>query len=571
MTTSLRLILEDFLGLMREEGELDEFLPTLMSAMGHEVLYRAEKGPRQYGVDILSVGRDEDGKKTLFMWLVKCGNIGRGEWDSGPNSVRQSINDVGDTYLRSHVAPAHKALKKKLLIVTNGDFRPTITETIAGVLDKWMFDHGAEAEQVNGSTLAAWSETHLLNEYILSSTNRTLFRRLLANVSTPDLCVSVGRSLVDNMLNDATVASKSIPAARKRMLTGLRGVRTALQVLHLWASSEGNLLAPYLLSQYAVLSVWSHLHTQIEDELSPLAMEFASLQVLHCAVAENYHARLEEYRTVQDAFAYAFPDHLLVSSAVFDELGRLGQQGCFLAFHAVNGPSLAMERHSWLYVQRVKSLLQSHSCTSFPAYDYHSTSIHAALLLLTVSGERAAAKDWVSHLCRRLQVATKVRRFMPLDASFEDALEVRNGDGEEATEFSKTSTLFPVLLLWTAVLHMSDAYAFLRNEVLPSLNETTPNLWSPEAGFDELVNDPQRLQNHGVGEVLTNVPESSEDFLRGVSEELEGVESIVHAKWYIERAPFIPLIAALHWRRQLPRAMLVRQAVAFASSGPPDV
>ena len=105
MTTSLRLLLEDFLGLMREEGELDAFLPLLLAAMGHEIVSRAQKGPRQYGVDIATVGRDADGRIKFFMWLVKCGDIGRNEWDSGPNSVRQTINDVGDTYIDSHIAP----------------------------------------------------------------------------------------------------------------------------------------------------------------------------------------------------------------------------------------------------------------------------------------------------------------------------------------------------------------------------------------------------------------------------------------------------------------------------------
>ncbi len=150
MTDSLRLLLEDFLGLMREEGELDVFLPLLMSAMGHEVVYRPQKGPRQYGVDIASVGPDSDGQTKLFLWLVKCGDIGRSDWDTGPQSVRQSINDVGDIYLRSHIAPEHKTLKRKLLIVTNGDFSANLNETIAAFLEDWSRRKKVATEQVNG-------------------------------------------------------------------------------------------------------------------------------------------------------------------------------------------------------------------------------------------------------------------------------------------------------------------------------------------------------------------------------------------------------------------------------------
>lgn len=137
MTPSLRLLLEDFLGLMREEGELDVFLPLLLSAMGHELVYRAQKGPRQYGVDISSVGKDEDGKKKLFLWLVKRGNIGRRDWDSGEQSIRQSMEDVGDTYLTSHIAPQHSKLPRKLVVLTNGDFNAALNLTMSSYLKAW--------------------------------------------------------------------------------------------------------------------------------------------------------------------------------------------------------------------------------------------------------------------------------------------------------------------------------------------------------------------------------------------------------------------------------------------------
>ena len=152
MSSSLRLLLEDFLSLMREEGELDVYLPLLLSAMGHEIVYRAQKGTRQYGVDISSVGKDEDGKRELFLWLVKCGDIGRREWSSGEQSIRPSIDDAGDTYLATHVARQHARLPKKLVVLTNGDFNATINLTIAQFLATWTARHGVEAATVNGST-----------------------------------------------------------------------------------------------------------------------------------------------------------------------------------------------------------------------------------------------------------------------------------------------------------------------------------------------------------------------------------------------------------------------------------
>jgi len=564
MTGSLRLLLEDFLGLMREEGELDAFLPLLMSAMGHEVVYRAQKGLRQYGVDIASVGTDDDGTRKLFLWLVKCGDIGRQDWDSGPQTIRQSINDVGDIYLRSHIAPEHKKLRKKLLVVTNGDFRANLNETIAAFLEGWCRTKKVDAEQVNGSKLAAWTETYLLDEYILPSENRARLRRMLANVASPELCIMVGRNLIYEMLKGAVAPARSRGAATKQLLTGLRGMRTALQVLFAWSINEDNLLAAYVLSQYAVLTTWSRLHGELQAKDVKLSHEFSALLVGLSMVAEAYHQRMDAYYVVQDSFANALPDSLLVSRTVFDELGKLGQQGCFFAFQAGATGSTSMEIAALRYVGRVKALLQSHSCSALPAFDYQSANVHVALLLLVVAGERDIAKAWLSRLCQRMHFATAARKYLPMSAPFEDALSVRNGDEEMADEFCHTSTLLPILFTWAAVLEMKDAYAFLRSEVVPRLNGTTPNFWSSERGFDDAVGSGQALHEHGVGEALTQFPEESAEFLRSMSVELGGIDGIEKSVWYQVRAPYIPVLAALHWQSQLPREMLVKQAMAFA-------
>lgn len=435
MNSSLRLLLEDFLGLMKEEGELDVFLPLLMSAMGHEVVYRPQKGSRQYGVDVLSVGADETGTKTLFLWLVKCGDIGRADWDSGPQSIYQSTNDVA-VYLRSHIAPQHQALKKKLLIVTNGDFRANLVETIATFLEDWSRIRGVSAEMVNGSTLAAWVEQHLLNEYVLPSANRTLLRRMLANVSIPKLSARLGRSLIDELLSGIAQPAKSPIAENKQLLTGMRGIRTALTVLHIMAGSEGNVMSSYLVSQYAVLATWAGLHGKLINGEKAAVVEFYEVVAHLAMVAGVYHTRMEDFYLVQDGFAHKLPDHVLVSQRVFDELGWLGVQGCLMASFAGSAPvgtdKSEMEALAHVYANRIAALLSSHSCSALPVYDHHATHIHAALLSLVVCRQHQQAKTWLESLCARLHHATSIRKFLPMSASFEEALSIRHGYAEMA-------------------------------------------------------------------------------------------------------------------------------------------
>ena len=566
MTSSLRLLLEDYLGLMREEGELDVFLPLLMSAMSHEIVYRAQKGTRQYGVDIVSLGKDSDGVKKLFLWLVKCGDIARSDWDSGPQSIRQSINDVGDVYLRSHLAPQHGRLKKKLLVVTNGDFSSNLNETIAAFLESWSSSKKVEAEQLNGSALATLTEKFLLDEYILPKETRSLLRRMIANVSSPELCISVGQELIDAMAEYAVAPARSSNAQTKRLLTGLRGIRTALSVLQIWAQKEQNLLAPYRLSEYAMLVMWSHFHKEMANT-SDYTSEFAQLVGQLLNIAEAYHRRMEPYYSVQDAFAHRLPESLLVSEQVFDEIGRLGIQGCICASLASQLPSgSSFEIAAHLQADRIRRLLKSHSCTALPAYDHHATNIHIALVLLLLTGHDEEVKKWIHDICTRFGYATNSPKYLPMCVAFDELLPVHHGAEPLREEFYSTTTLIPILLTWTAALDIRDGYDFLRTRILEKCKSLsmTPNFWSSDAGYESTMSSHRKLYAHGVGESFFVIPELPEDFLAYMSKPLDGVESIGKSSWFEFHAPYIPMIAALHWQCQLPREMIVLQALATA-------
>jgi len=565
MTTSLRLLLEDYLSLMREEGELDVFLPLLMAAMGHEVVYRPQKGPRQFGVDVASVGFDSDGKKKLFMWLIKCGDIGRPDWDSGPQSIRQSINDVSDVYIHSHVSPAHKALDKKLLIVTNGDFRANINQSIATYLSTWSKQHKIEAEQINGSKIAAWTEEHLLNEYVLPVKERGLLRRMLANVQSPEMCIAVGRQLIDQLLNVAIPPEKSASAIAKIQSTSLRGVVTALNVLFVWGQSEGNLLGPYRVAEYALLAAWSRYHAELFVPASGkrIAHDVGGILAQLASISGAYHAKLDDHYHVQDSFAYSYRDSALVSKAVFEEMGRLGAVGYFWAHSAIVTSKDLSTAVAIKYADRLQALLESHSCSELPVFDYHSAHVHAALALLLATNRKEFARQWLDKMCRRLAYAFSNPIYFPMRATFDDVLQIRRGYMELGPEHQPASTLTPILLTWFAALEMPEAYTFLRGKMLEHREKITPNFWSTDAGYDGIVNDFDRIHSHGVGEAMTVISEDPLEFLSKMVVTLPGCESIADSSWYKQGLTIIPLMAAVHWSVQIPREAIVRQVVAL--------
>ncbi|MEX2165257.1 MAG: hypothetical protein WD823_13590, partial [Sulfuricaulis sp.] len=119
----MKLILAQYLRTLKERDEFDRLLPDLLLAMGYVPTSKPQTGIRQYGVDLAAVGLAEDGVRELLLLVIKRGDIGRSDWDSGPQSVRQSLNEVFDVYLKTHVEPGHESLRKRIVLATTGDLK----------------------------------------------------------------------------------------------------------------------------------------------------------------------------------------------------------------------------------------------------------------------------------------------------------------------------------------------------------------------------------------------------------------------------------------------------------------
>lgn len=565
-STSLRLLLEDFLGLMREEGELDVFLSLLLSAMGHEIVYRPKKGVKEYGVDIASIGPDEeDGRRKLFLWVIKQGAIGRTEWNGTQQSISYSLDELVMVYVESHVNPQHAKLPIKAVVLTNGDFHRTLNHAIATTFKKLSRLHSIEFETANGSKLASWSENYLLDEYLLPKDIRVLLRRMLANIGMPELSLRSGRKLVLQLVELAAQEGGTAQAKKKRQLVALRGVRTALSLARIYGLSEDNLTAAYKLAEFSVISSWARLHSMlltaphISDELNALRKQWTD-------IAFDYHQRMFPYYRTQDAFASAFPDSLLVAERAFEELGLLAlQANHWGSLGAQFGEPMCVEYTGW-YVDQVKALLDTHDCTSFPPYDRHATVIHATLCALMTAQERAIAELWLKTLVHRSAHAARNIQHWPLSCGFEDALAIRNGEQNGVEEATNVTTVIPVLLTWAAALEREDLYALLMEKVVPAIPTwCTLSMWSSDVGFDSVLGDEAALSEHGVSEGLLFVPPTGEQFNLRMCVALNDIEPIEQSTWYARREPFIPMLAALHWGLQLPRTMMVRQAVALST------
>ncbi len=116
----MKLIIKEYLSLLKESKELDTLLPDLLLSMGFETISLPQIGATQYGVDIAAIGKDIDGKKKLFIFTIKQGDIGRNDWCENKQAVKQSLDQIRDVYFNFHIPTQYKNLPKVIVLCTGG-------------------------------------------------------------------------------------------------------------------------------------------------------------------------------------------------------------------------------------------------------------------------------------------------------------------------------------------------------------------------------------------------------------------------------------------------------------------
>ncbi|AWG32156.1 hypothetical protein [Burkholderia cenocepacia] len=500
---SLDLLLEEYLATMREEGELDAFLPLLTTAMGHETVSKPQRGVRQSGVDIVTIGKDLDGVRKVFLWLVKCGDVDRTAWSSGAQAIRPSLEEIVDVFVKANLAPTHKRLPKKVMVTTNGHFKQEVLQQISGYLAEYETRHSIETMLVNGSTLAKWTEAFMLDEYVLGTERQSLVRRALANVETPEHSISHARQLVNDTFEAVAKLGSSTRARSRKALALMRAVTLFNAVLLAWARQADNLESAYLCAEFTLLSGWSHLHDSEWIERDDVQRIYAGYVAHYLGVAHQYHTKVAPYYHVEASFASALRENTLVVERVFEEIGRLGTAACVLSYvaRAYEDPDAADIARE--FCGHLSDLIKTHTVSGSPCYDKQTVDISCAIAALIMNDRHDDAGVWLRNLIFRLRDAKRLGRYVPLSTdSYDDLVAIRYEHLEMSDELTQVSTLIPALALWCEKFGMQAEYEGLVQQVAPLYDRTTLNVWFCGSGFESDIVDPYKLMENGFAEVV---------------------------------------------------------------------
>ena len=222
----MKLIIKDYLATLNEENDLNELIPKLYLYNGFTIHNIAQKGVRQNGVDILA---EKNGCAHLI--TIKQGDIDRLMWDSNPNSLRQSLNEIIDAYIPNNLPKRYTKKKINIDIVFNGYVKQNVQEDLTGYEKK---NKEYNFKTINLEKLTELVYNLLLNENLFSLNEASMLRKCLVLINEKDFNINTYNVLIDSLFN-SLLSTKS----PKKIERNIRKINLIHNIICSW-NNESN-------------------------------------------------------------------------------------------------------------------------------------------------------------------------------------------------------------------------------------------------------------------------------------------------------------------------------------------
>jgi hypothetical protein len=507
----MKLVIREYLSMLKESGELDSLLFDLLINMKILPLNRAETGGRQDGVDIPAIGNDpEDGRRKLFLFTAKCGDITRQEWDAAPNGIRASLNEILEGYLRTRVRPGHAKLPKKIVLVTGGVLKQNVTQNWTNYIHEYTQNHPKYGEIEfafwGGEELAPLIEEYLLDEYLFPEISRKNLRKTIALIDQNEDQPKYFYQLIDETLFDDNLPTDKKSGSIQKRQKVLRLLHLSLNIVFYWSKEADNLRPALLSAEYLILRAWDWLRQNNLHNCKKTVTGYSALFSTYLIIGNWYAGKLQPYCYVRDGlFGYNMADAVEYPLRTFEIIGMLGSIG--LAYWYLsqaskeNAAKQAYSQQCCDISKMLVALIKNNPSAWTPLYDNHAIDIAIGLLALTAVGEQEMASEWVNGIASRIFYAyNDLGRHFPIASdSHEELIALHFGKAPSKEMLTKLSTLLPILADWYAILNLEEQYLNFYESVVHIFPHTNLQIWFPDGETENHL----YCQNAGYASGLT--------------------------------------------------------------------
>jgi len=525
----MKLVIAEYLRTLKERDELDRLLPDLLMEMGYVPVARPQKGNREYGVDIAARGQNsETGANELMLLVVKQRDIGRTEWDGGNQSVRQSINEIFDAYLKSHLEPQDQSRNIRIIVATNGELKKTIQLSWSGFVNDNK--EKASIEFWGADSIATLIENYLFDEHIFLDEDRRDLRRALAlsgdsEYDREDLHRLFLRIL--DLNNKGELVNK--PKTGKALLKALRIVNLSAQAFAHWALRDDSDSRQGLIAIERAM-LWSWHRLQLTDEKSKqeaITGPFSMIWWGYYRFATDFFVRIQSHCFVENSLARYASNGVESSLIAFEKIGILATIALFniniLHQRANEEENNFWQTNSVAITDALAAWIQNNGVCSSPCLDRHSQDITLAMFALVLMDKIDIAKEWLRKLFRNIDYAYKAKKYVPIATdSLDDLIEEGGWLGGQATDqMMEMSWTLATLAGWSVIFGLDELYSALAKMAKEEYPGVCIQLWHPEKDIYQHLYFQTAHFESGVTEAPIHLPSSHQEYHKHMHRILE--------------------------------------------------
>lgn len=536
---------------MKERNELDVLLPELLSDMGFTILSTPQIGTRQYGVDVVAIGKNTDEIDSVYLFSIKSGDLTRSEWNGNANqALRPSLDEIIDVYIPTLIADEHKTKPIVICLCFGGEIKEEIRANVVQYINRHKTEQ-ISFEEWNGDKLAQFVEQHFLKESFLPPDYQSLMRKSLALLDEPLTSYRYFNQLIDKILQSSTDEIKK-----------LRQVYISLWILFNWCRDDDNLEAAFLSAESALLYSWDLIkyldnyskpkQNKILDALNPI------FQLYRLVTRTYLETKIIPYCHITHGLSSTIwgRNHIDVNLRMFDILGRLSLGSLWLIYDKAkcenDGVKNDLEILHQKYVGAIKNLINHNSILLAPYQEYQTTHIALALLALRIYDENLKySHSWLEAMLERINnnFIGNLTYLCTL-RSYSELLEHPKSDKEYKEKVTGSSIFYPFLATYAAFSGMQDIYDKvnkLHDQQIPHCNFQA---WYLSSDSEEKMW--KNKDNHGISLANLTLNLSMDKFLKEIllqCRESDDFKELSAIKFYV---PLLILIACRHYQYPVP-------------------
>lgn len=480
----MRLIIKDYLLQLKEKDELDLLLCDVLFQMGYITENRPKTGNRQHGVDIRAQNEDE-----LLLCVVKQGNLTRQNWNSGQNAVRQSLDEIQDSYL-GLITGKEREKKLHVVVATNGMIDEAVRTDWEGYRERNTMWSGmcVQIDFWNIDTLTDIVQKYLLDEHVFGAKMQGLMRRALYFVGDGDY----HREYFEKIISSYFVLLKAEDSAKERKKK-LASVFLASQMIAQYAAEVEKFKISIAVSEYLIIRFWKWMmdNEKFENQgcgewLIKFLAEYKKwnhkyyVSVKYCCQGKN---RVPAYNPVEQKVL------------LYEMVGHLTSYAYYLSFQNKHDKEAWKECNE--VVNSIIELINNHPQFWYAPYD-KDIGVISMLYRLLLRLNRAQDVSILIHN-QTVQLVLYYRFYCkypsPVD-SFEDAVNIHMGFPAE--EYV-TSAFWGTMLKWLVLMEQKELYGELQPFLAEDLESVTKCVWFLRADEESALYDAYAMNMAGDG------------------------------------------------------------------------